>query len=71
MRILQLVLMSIIAAVGIRWAIREGSKPLEDEDRQLILGYDDEGYPIMSDDDCDVDKTLDLWRDLHRKARIG
>lgn len=69
MRFLQLVAMGIIAAVGIRWAIKEGSKPPENEDRQLILGYYDDGSPIMSDEDCDVDQTLNLWRDLHRRAR--
>ena len=69
MRILQLIGMAAIVAVGVRWAIREGSKPPEDKDRQLILGYYDDGTPIMSDDDCDVDKTMDLWRDLHRRAR--
>lgn len=69
MRILQLMAMATILAVGVRWAIREGSRPPEDEDRQLILGYMEDGSPIMSDDDCDVDKTLDLWRDLHRRAR--
>ena len=61
--------MAAIFAVGVRWAVREGSKPPEDEDRQLILGYDENGEPILSGDDCDVDKTMELWRDLHRKAR--
>jgi len=60
MRFLQLVAMGIIAAVGIRWAIREGSKPPEEEDRQLILGYMEDGSPILSDDDCDIDKTMEL-----------
>lgn len=69
MRILQLMVMGFIMTVGIRWAIREGSKPPEEEGRQLILGYDDDGSPILSDDDCDIDKTMELWRDLHRKAR--
>lgn len=69
MRILQLMAMGFIMVVGIRWAIREGNKPPEDEDRQLILGYMEDGTPILSDDDCDVDKTMELWRDLHRKAR--
>lgn len=69
MRILQLMAMAAILAVGVRWAIREGSKPPENEDRQLILGYDENGSPILSDDDCDVDKTMELWRDLHRRAR--
>jgi hypothetical protein len=61
--------MAAIFAVGVRWAIREGSKPPEDESRQLILGYTEDGEPILSDDDCDVDKTMELWRDLNRKAR--
>ena len=71
MRFLQLAVMGIIAAVGVRWAIREGLKPPTDEDRQLILGYDEDGLPIMSDDDCDVDGTMELWRDLHRRSRNG
>ena len=61
--------MTAILAVGVRWAIREGSRPPETEDRQLILGYTEDGEPILSDDDCDVDKTMALWQDLHRKAR--
>ena len=69
MRILQLIAMAAICAVGVRWAIREGSRPPEDEDRQLILGYMEDGTPILSDDDCDVDKTMALWQDLHRRAR--
>ena len=69
MRILQLVAMAAIFAVVVRWAIREGSKPPEDEDRQLVIGYDDDGAPILAGDDCDVDKTMALWRDLNRKGR--
>lgn len=69
MRILQLMAMAAIFAVGVRWAIREGSRPPEEEDRQLILGYMEDGTPILSDDDCDVDKTMALWQDLHRRAR--
>lgn len=63
--------MAAVLAVGVRWAIREGSKPPEDENRQLILGYDENGYPIMSDEDCDVDKTIELWHDMNRRARNG
>lgn len=69
MRFLQLIAMGFIMVVGVRWAIKEGSKPPENEDRQLILGYMEDGSPILSDDDCDVDKTMELWRDMHRKAR--
>ena len=61
--------MAAIFAVGVRWAIREGSRPPEDVDRQLILGYTEDGSPILSDDDCDIDKTMELWQDLHRRAR--
>ena len=61
--------MGIIAVVGIRWAIREGSRPPEDENRQLILGYMEDGSPILADDDCDVDKTIEMWHDMSRRAR--
>ena len=71
MRILQLIAMAAVLAVGVRWAIREGSKPPEEENRQLILGYDENGFPIMSDEDCDVDRTLEMWHDMHRRARNG
>jgi len=69
MRFLQLIAMGVILTVGIKWAIREGSKPPPDESRQLILGYTEEGEPILSDDDCDIEKTMELWQDLHRRAR--
>lgn len=68
-RYLQWLVFGAVAVLGLRWAYREGSKPPEEEDRQLILGYMEDGSPILSDDDCDVDKTMELWRDLHRKAR--
>lgn len=68
MRILQLIGMAAIFAIGVRWAIREGSKPPPDEERQLILGYDEDGVPII-DQDCDVDKTLEMWQDMSRRAR--
>lgn len=69
MRILQLIGMAAMLAVGIRWAIREGSRPPEDEYRQLVVGYDADGTPILAGDDCDVDKTMALWRDLNRKGK--
>ena len=59
--------MAAIVAVGIRWAIREGSKPPEEE-RQLILGYDEDGVPII-DLECDVEGTLEMWHDMYRRAK--
>ena len=67
MRILQLIGMAAIITVGIRWAIREGSKP-PDEERQLIIGYDEDGNPVV-DPECDVDGTLDMWHEMYRRAR--
>jgi hypothetical protein len=68
MRILQLIGVAVIIGLGLRWAWKEGSKQPEEE-KKLVLGYYDDGEPIISGDDCDVEKTLDLWRDLHRRAR--
>lgn len=68
MRILQLIGMVAIVAVGIRWAIREGSKPPPEEERQLIIGYDEDGLPIY-DPECDVDSTLEMWHEMARRAR--
>ena len=68
MRFLQLVAMGVIAAIGIRWAIREGSKPPPEEERQLIIGYDEDGRPVY-DPECDVDSTLEMWHEMARRAR--
>jgi hypothetical protein len=68
MRILQLIGVAVIIGLGLRWAWKEGSRPPEEE-KKLVLGYYDDGEPIISGDDCDVEKTLGLWRDLHRRAR--
>lgn len=69
MRFLQLAAMGALIAIGIRWAIREGNRPPEIENRQLVLGYMEDGTPIVSDDDCDVDKTLEMWHDMSRRTR--
>lgn len=70
MRILQLIGMAAIVAVGIRWAIREGSKP-QDEHRQWIWGYDEEGNPIVEDEDeIDIEKTLSLNKELAARSRM-
>lgn len=68
MRILQLMAMVAIITVGIKWAIREGSKPPPEEDRQLIIGYDEYGAPIV-DPECDVDKTLEMWHEMSKRTR--
>lgn len=68
MRILQLMAMAAIVAVGVRWAIREGSKPPPEEERQLIIGYDEDGLPVY-DPECDVDSTLEMWHEMARRAR--
>ena len=68
MRILQLMAMAAIIAVGIKWAIREGSKPPQEEERQLIIGYDEDGVPIY-DPECDVDKTLEMWHEMSKRTR--
>lgn len=41
--------------------------PPEDEDRKLILGYYEDGTPII-DSECDVDKTLEMWKDMSRRG---
>lgn len=69
MRILQLMVMAAIFAVGIKWAIREGSKP-PDEHRQWIWGYDEFGNPIVEDEEeLDVEKTLALNKEISARSR--
>ena len=41
--------------------------PPEDENRKLILGYYEDGSPIF-EDDCDVDKTLEMWNDMRKRG---
>lgn len=48
--------------------IKNALEPPEDVDRQLVLGYDEFGDPI-TDLDCDIDVTLDMWRSLARSHR--
>lgn len=42
--------------------------PPPEEGRNLIVGYDDDGTPIV-DPYCDIDRTLDLWREQSRLIR--
>lgn len=70
MRILQLMAMVTIFAVGIRWAIREGSKPPE-EHRRWVWGYDDDGNPIYDEEEeIDVEQTLAINKELSARIRM-
>lgn len=70
MRYLQWLILGAVAILGFRWAYKEGCKP-PDEHRQWIWGYDDEGNPIVDDeDDIDVEKTLALNRELAARSRM-
>lgn len=48
--------------------IKDALEPPEDVDRQLVLGYDEFGNPI-TDPDCDIDVTLDMWKSMARSHR--
>jgi hypothetical protein len=70
MRYLQWLVFGAFAVLGLRWAYREGSKP-PDEHRQWIWGYDEEGNPIVSDEDeIDVEKTMALNKELTARSRM-
>jgi hypothetical protein len=70
MRYLQWLVFGAFAVLGLRWAYKEGSKP-PDEHRQWIWGYDEEGNPIVSDEDeIDVEKTMALNKELTARSRM-
>lgn len=70
MRYLQWLVFGAVAVLGLRWAYREGSKP-PDEHRQWIWGYDEEGNPILSDEDeIDIEKTMALNKELTARSRM-
>lgn len=70
MRYLQWLVFGAFAVLGLRWAYREGSKP-PDEHRQWIWGYDEEGRPIVEDEDeIDIEKTLALNKELTARSRM-
>ena len=69
--LLQWVIFGTAVVLGVRWAYREGCKPPE-EHRQLVRGYDEEGNPIVEDedDDVDIEKTLALNKQLAARSRM-
>lgn len=71
MRYLQWLIFGAAAVLGVRWAYREGCKPPE-EHRQWIWGYDEEGNPIVEDEDdgVDIEKTLALNKELAARSRM-
>lgn len=70
MRYLQWLVFGAFAVLGLRWAYREGSKP-PNEHRQWIWGYDEEGNPIVEDEDeIDIEKTLALNKELTARSRM-
>ena len=55
----------VLAYYGYR-AIKDAwDNPPEEEARKLVIAYDDDGNPIY-DEDCDIDRTLDLWKEQSR-----
>ena len=48
--------------------IKSGLHPPPLESRDLVVGYEDDGTPII-DSDCDIDRTLDLWKEQSRLFR--
>ena len=56
-----------LAYYGYRVIRDAWDNPPEDEDRKLILGYYEDGSPIFGED-CDVDKTLEMWKDMSRRG---
>lgn len=61
--------LSITASAAIAYfLLRDAVKEPPEEERKLILGYMEDGRPIF-DEDCDVDKTLELWKEQSRLVR--
>lgn len=67
MRFLRLIGMGLALGLVVRWAIKSGSTP-PDEERHLLFGVDEDGNPVYEADDCDIDKTMALWKELHVRA---
>lgn len=57
-----------LTLLGVRWAIRNGLQE-PPEERNLILGYDEDGHAIV-DDDCDIEATLKMWREMHTQHNL-
>ena len=67
MRFLRIIGVGLALGLVVRWAIKYGSVQPEEE-RHLLFGVDEDGDPIYEDDDCDIDRTLGLWKELHVSA---
>ena len=62
-------IISITASAVIAYLLlRDACSEPPEEERKLILGYMEDGSPIF-DEDCDVDKTIELWREQSRLVR--
>jgi hypothetical protein len=48
--------------------IKDGLRPPPVESRDLVVGYEEDGSPI-TDPDCDIERTLELWREQNRLIR--
>lgn len=61
--------LSITASAAIAYLLlKDVNKEPPTEERKLIIGYDMDGTPIV-DDDCDVDATIDMWKEQSRLMR--
>lgn len=49
-------------------SIKDALKPPEITKRRISYGEDENGTPIY-DDDCDVEATLELWKEQSRLIR--
>ena len=49
-------------------SIQDGLRPPPVESRDLVVGYEEDGSPI-TDPDCDIEKTLELWKEQNRLIR--
>lgn len=48
--------------------IKAGLEPPPMESRNLIVDYEEDGTPVF-DPDCDIDKTLEFWKEQSRLFR--
>lgn len=70
MKVLQFAVMAVLLFFGVKWAVREGSRPPDEVSRRWFWGYDELGNPVYEDeDDIDVEKTVELSRELRSRAR--
>jgi uncharacterized membrane protein len=70
MKVLQFAVMAVLLYFGVRWAVREGSRPPDEVARRWFFGYDELGNPVYEDEDeIDVEKTDELNREIRSRAR--